>query len=357
MAELAMEQPLPQLFSKAQEIFARVEAGGGTLAIQDAAREALELLSLCDDAVERLSLFSSNEEADDLVTSDLKYLSVPYLVAELHAMSPTLDMAARAAALERSKACHIRFLRRLRQYGVLDVNCYTALERLEAGEALDPTTTRTHKIAMFKREREVKRQLAVLTQQRMSSARAGAYVGSGSGEEEGRGGEGEGASAPADEEGEREGWLLQLDLYALKALSQVAAAEQEGQILAHGLSLPPEQQRLSPAAGGGPPPSPPLMAKLLAAAGKLDGPRAMTRRDLLKPMHQQPTRTLAKQADIEMAQAQAAADKQAAAEAARAAAGSDDEDDEEVRRQERARDDWKDDHPFGYGNSKLRPTA
>lgn len=33
-----------------------------------------------------------------------------------------------------------------------------------------------------------------------------------------------------------------------------------------------------------------------------------------------------------------------------------DEEDADLERQ-RAWDDWKDEHPSGYGNSKLRPTA
>ncbi len=44
-----------------------------------------------------------------------------------------------------------RFLGRLRQYGLLDAEAYTTLERLEAGEPSDPTTTRASKIALFKR--------------------------------------------------------------------------------------------------------------------------------------------------------------------------------------------------------------
>lgn len=34
-----------------------------------------------------------------------------------------------------------------------------------------------------------------------------------------------------------------------------------------------------------------------------------------------------------------------------------DEQDEEHLRQQRDLDDWKDEHPAGYGNSKLRPCA
>ena len=34
-----------------------------------------------------------------------------------------------------------------------------------------------------------------------------------------------------------------------------------------------------------------------------------------------------------------------------------DEDADEVVFKARAKDDWNDEHPSGYGNSKLRPTA
>lgn len=62
------------------------------------------------------------------------------------------------------------------------------------------------------------------------------------------------------------------------------------------------------------------------------------------------------QADIEIAQAQEAAEASGRAEARRANAV-DDEDADEAIFKARAMDEWKDDHPSGYGNSKLRPTA
>ena len=48
-----------------------------------------------------------------------------------------------------------------------------------------------------------------------------------------------------------------------------------------------------------------------------------------------------------------------AAAAAIQALGGDavDSDDDDALNKQRAMDDWKDDHPFGAGNSKLRPTA
>lgn len=80
------------------------------------------------------------------------------------------------------------------------------------------------------RERDVKKQLAALTQQRVAAARSGAHFDDGSDEDIGSGVDGgsrhrhadDAKESPAvDEEGEREGWLLQLDLYALKVSTVV----------------------------------------------------------------------------------------------------------------------------------------
>lgn len=81
---------------------------------------------------------------------------------------------------------------------------------------------------------------------------------------------------------------------------------------------------------------------------------------VFRPSHILPTLTVEQQGAIELAQAREreAQHKQAEAEAAarRAAAASDDDDEEELARS-RAWDDFKDDNPRGWGNSKLRPCA
>lgn len=79
------------------------------------------------------------------------------------------------------------------------------------------------------RERAVKQQLTALTQQRVAAARSGAHFDNEL-DEDGSGVDGGSSyrltddvkeSPAVDEEGEREGWLLQLDLYALKVSTVV----------------------------------------------------------------------------------------------------------------------------------------
>lgn len=71
-----------------------------------------------------------------------------------------------------------------------------------------------------------------------------------------------------------------------------------------------------------------------------------------------PSKGLWLQAEIEMERAQKAeAAQKEAAQAQAQHAGSDEENDDAWVMRQRAKDEWKDDHPTGWGNSKLRPTA
>jgi immunoglobulin-binding protein 1 len=50
--------------------------------LQEAVARGVAALRMAAEAVSRLSLFSSNEAADDVATGDLKYLLVPFYLAE-----------------------------------------------------------------------------------------------------------------------------------------------------------------------------------------------------------------------------------------------------------------------------------
>ena len=91
----------------------------------------------------------------------------------------------------------------------------------------------------------------------------------------------------------------------------------------------------------------------------LPPPRAPLRK-VFRPSHILPTLTVEQQGEIEIRQAREREVQQKEAQAAKAAAAaearSDDEDDAAVAKQ-RAWDDFTDDNPRGWGNSKLRPCA
>jgi hypothetical protein len=81
---------------------------------------------------------------------------------------------------------------------------------------------------------------------------------------------------------------------------------------------------------------------------------------VLRPGHILPTLTVEQQGEIEFWQMQEREAAQKEAEAAKAAAAADarsDDEDEEALGKQRAWDDFADDNPRGWGNSKLRPCA
>jgi hypothetical protein len=98
----------------------------------------------------------------------------------------------------------------------------------------------------------------------------------------------------------------------------------------------------------------------IAAALSLDAREQTRQRALFTPYVPLPTITVEQQGAIELAEARAReaaeAKAKAAKEKAEAERRSDDEDDDEVAKA-RAWDEFKDDNPYGWGNSKLRPCA
>ncbi|CAN1237866.1 PP2A regulatory subunit TAP46 [Linum grandiflorum] len=81
MGELKMEDvTLPTLFSQARNI--HFSASEST-ADQDAIRKGCEALEKCEEMVNTLGLFSANETKEDIATNNLKYILVPFYLAEL----------------------------------------------------------------------------------------------------------------------------------------------------------------------------------------------------------------------------------------------------------------------------------
>lgn len=65
-----------------------------------APQQALRWLQLSAHKVDTLGLFSPNEQAEDVATADLKYLLVPYLLAEAQSRDSTQDKALHLQRLE-----------------------------------------------------------------------------------------------------------------------------------------------------------------------------------------------------------------------------------------------------------------
>lgn len=122
-------------------------------------------LEQCRKLVNNLSVFSPNEELDDISTPSIQYLTIDYLLADL--LLKTYD-SNRLAALRRASRLLDSFLGRLDQYGLLsktDRELYekfkdnrSAFSLLSASNFED---RRKLKIARFQEEKSLKQKLEV----------------------------------------------------------------------------------------------------------------------------------------------------------------------------------------------------
>ena len=70
--------------------------------------QAVTALQACESRVAALALFSSNEEADDIPTSHLRYLLLPHLLAEVLAQPVEYASGIRRPLLELATQKHTR---------------------------------------------------------------------------------------------------------------------------------------------------------------------------------------------------------------------------------------------------------
>ncbi|CAL8464841.1 g4376 [Coccomyxa elongata] len=304
--------------------------------------EAVRWLQKCSRLVATLGLFSSNEQAEDIATADLKYLLVPFLLGDILSRSRTQGLHRRVGLLNDALQLLRGFMEQLKQYGLLGRDESAVLMEAQGQASLDPGTRRAQKVARFRMEKAAKAKLVALRTQELRKRRL----------RELEAGE-EGGLPGSDEDVERDVWLTQIQLCTLTAADALGSLKREIEVLSHAATLS-EDERARPAE----PPPAEVMQQLHKAAAALSTGRAeQMRASVFRPSHNLPTITLAEQAEREMVMAQRASEAQARAEAQRARERAEDKDGDAETLRQRTWDDWKDENPRGAGNSKLLPTA
>ncbi|RMZ79095.1 hypothetical protein DV738_g3430, partial [Chaetothyriales sp. CBS 135597] len=136
---------------------------------KETAQGAINDLEECLKLIEQGSLFSANEEAEDISTNELQYLNVPYLLAELRLRSYNDQ---RAATLQRACQLLEDFLTRLEHYGMLRKNEQELFERFQQERSnfsitstVGPEEKRRIKITRFQEEKALKQKLQHLRSQ------------------------------------------------------------------------------------------------------------------------------------------------------------------------------------------------
>ena len=227
--------PLPLNFRKAQRIYGEVESselGGADPALQAKVAEALALCEVALRQVVHLCVFSPNEATDDINTTDLKYLLLPFYRGEL--LLRLSDQSKRTEALGEALSCLRGFLADLERLEALAPEVRDGWEAASGGDgaaaAADAAKVREHKIARLKAGRAARQRMEELA--RRASADP----------------DGEGEEA---DELEREQVLLLVQCCCHTALDSIRAAEQELDMLQQIAKLRRPDGSLPPPEAGG----------------------------------------------------------------------------------------------------------
>mmetsp|Transcript_17879 Transcript_17879/g.30051 ORF Transcript_17879/g.30051 Transcript_17879/m.30051 type:complete len:360 (+) Transcript_17879:88-1167(+) len=340
------QMPLAVLYERGKRVHDQMESGSST---QEDIRSAATNLQNCKVAVERLALFSRNEDPDDIATGDLKFLLVPFYLGEVLLQLQAADVvtfasssASRTVTLKGAKQEFKEFLSVCDDIDLLSALDQRAFHR---EEPTDANTKRNEKIAHFKRDKEIKQRLADIEAKEKGTMKDF--------------GEGEDTGEVDYSEDDREAWLLRIEMAGSATLAHLEMIETETQILA---SMPPPSERSKEAPG--PTPEQMLVTAALREAtrslqgGGERGERDRIRDEVFRPTHTMHTMSVEEFGEIEcaeMMERSAEQTKRAAKKAAKEAERSQEDVEHMALMKARYWDDFKDDNPSGMGNSKLRP--
>ncbi|CAN7066505.1 unnamed protein product [Brassica rapa subsp. trilocularis] len=218
MGGVAMEEmPLSALFEEARKIHL---AASESRADQDVVRKGCEMLQKCEDMVGKLGLFSSNETKEDISTNNLKYLLIPFYLAELTEKIKQEDR------IPIVKASYAKLKEFFSFCEAMELVPEEELEASSRGGSAPPADRRALKIARFKRQKAAEAKLLEIKERkerRGRSKRASALsTPVESGEED---------IPDDDSEEERDAWLATINLAICKAIDLLEMLKREEEML------------------------------------------------------------------------------------------------------------------------------
>ncbi|KAI3990756.1 hypothetical protein MKX01_023056 [Papaver californicum] len=211
------EMTLPALFQQARKIYS-MDCDSAT--DQEIIKKGCEALETCDEMISKLGLFSANETKEDVSTSNLKFLLVPFYLVEL---TERLSHRDRLEVVKTSQAKLKKFITFCEAMELVPEEEL----QISAEEASDtPAATRAKKIGRFRRQRAAEAKLQEIKERkerRGRSLRASALsTPVEAGEED---------ALDDDGEEEREAWLTTISLAICKAFDLLEMLKKEEEML------------------------------------------------------------------------------------------------------------------------------
>ncbi|OIV98020.1 hypothetical protein TanjilG_16857 [Lupinus angustifolius] len=218
MGEFKIEDmPLPALFDQARKIHATATESG---ADQELLKKGCVALQRCEDMVNNLGLFSANETKEDISTTNLKYILVPFYLAEL------TEKIAHDDRIPILKASLAKLKEFISFCEAMELVPKEELESYMQGASQSAVDQRARKIARFKRQRAAESKLLEIKERKerrgRSTKAAALSTPVEAGEEE---------VLDDDGEEEREAWNTTISLAICKALDLVEMLKKEEEML------------------------------------------------------------------------------------------------------------------------------
>lgn len=211
------EMTLPSLFEQARKIH---QLASDSAVDQDGIRKGCKTLEKCEEMISKLGLYSSNETKDDISTTNLKYLLVPYYLGEL------IEKNLQDDRIQVIKASHIKLKEFISFCESMELVPEEEIESSLQGATNALADQRARKIARFKRQRAAESKLLEIKERkerRGRSTRAAALSSPvDAGEED---------VSDDDGEEEREAWLTTISLALCKAFDLLEMLKKEEDML------------------------------------------------------------------------------------------------------------------------------
>lgn len=209
--------PLPALFEQARKIHSAATESGTD---QELVSKGCEALRKCEDMVSKLGLFSANETKDDISTTNLKYILVPFYLAEL------TEKVTQGDRIDIVKASQAKLKEFISFCEAMELLPEEELEASTQGGPNLPADRRARKIARFKRQRAAEAKLLEIKERKerrgRSSRAAALSTPVEAGEED---------VLDDDGEEEREAWITAISLAICKAFDLLEMLKKEEEML------------------------------------------------------------------------------------------------------------------------------
>ncbi|KAK8690428.1 hypothetical protein V6N13_073961 [Hibiscus sabdariffa] len=218
MGECRVEDmSLAAWFEQARKIhLASTESG----ADQDLVKKGCEVLGKCEDMINKLGLFSSNETKDDISTTNLKYLLVPFYLAEL------TEKLARDERIQILKVSQAKLKEFISFCEAMELVPQEELEASSQGASNSFADRRALKIARFRRQRAAEAKLTEIKERKERRGRSTKAAALSTPVEVG-----EDDQLDDDGEEEREAWLTTISLAICKAFDLLEMLKKEEEML------------------------------------------------------------------------------------------------------------------------------